>query len=96
MEFEWDENKNKTNIAKHGADFWFAVAIFEDSNRIGFPDDRKDYGEERMIVIGKMKMSLFSSEIILSVVCTDRNGKTRIISARKANKKEKGLYYGNR
>ena len=95
MEFEWDENKRKKNLAKHGLDFWFAVDIFEDANRIEYPDERKDYGENRMIIIGKITKGIFSSEIILCAVYTDRNGKTRIISARKANKKEKKLYHDN-
>jgi uncharacterized protein len=46
MEFEWDEAKNRQNIAKHGIDFADARRIF-DKPVLLRPDDRKDYGENR-------------------------------------------------
>ncbi len=51
MEFEWDENKNRENIKKHGISFEEATAIFERPvwARI---DDRHDYGEVREVSIG--------------------------------------------
>ncbi len=86
MGFEWDEDKNRINIAKHGVSFEDAVKIFE-----GFTleriDDRFDYGEERILSLG-----MLNGIVILAVVHTDRNGKTRIISARKANKAERNEY----
>ena len=87
MEFEWDENKRKSNIDKHGIDFQDALHVFYDMKRIEYADDRKDYGELRMHVIG-----VVNSEIIILVVYTDRDSSTRIISARRANKKEKRKY----
>ena len=88
MNFEWDENKRKINIQNHGIDFVAAVSIFDDFNRIEAEDDRQDYGEERIQVIGSAKPG------ILFVVYTERDsgGTYRIISARKANKKEKAVY----
>jgi len=91
MEFEWDENKRMINLAKHRFDFADAVFIFIDPYRITFVDSRKDYGERREHTIG-----MFKNELIVSVIHTDRNGKTRIISARRANKRERSIYYGNR
>ena len=64
MNFEWDENKNKRNIEKHNLDFEKAKTVFNDKNRLDFPDDRKDYGEERRITIGKI------FEILYTVVYT--------------------------
>jgi len=90
MEFEWDENKRLENLAKHGIDFVAALLIFEDTNRKEFVDDRKNYGEKRIRSIGKVK-----NELIVSVISTDRNNKIRIISARRANQKEREEYYGN-
>ena len=85
MEFEWDENKNKSNIEKHGIDFNDAKEIFNDKNRTNSEDNRQDYGEKRWVSIGKMYKA------IIVVVFTIRNA-TRIISARMANKKEREKY----
>jgi len=90
MEFEWDENKRLANLEKHGIDFTVALLVFEDENRINYVDDRKSYGETRIRTVGKIK-----NELIASVISTDRNGNTRIISARRANQKEREDYYGN-
>jgi len=90
MEFEWDENKRKTNLIKHNIDFVKVRVVFADPYKIEKIDNRKDYGEIRVNTIGK-----FQDEIIVLVAHTDRNGVIRIISARRANKKEKRLYYGN-
>ena len=83
MDFEWDENKNKTNIEKHGIDFVDAVQMFE------YPlltciDRREDYQEERWVGIGVLK------GIIAVIVYTedDINDIIRIISVRKATKNE--------
>lgn len=87
MEFEWDERKNQANRAKHGISFEEAVVIFE-GPILTLPDDRFDYGEPRVISIGSA-----GSELFLTVVHTDRNGKTRVISARRANRRERSLYH---
>lgn len=88
MEFEWDENKRRSNIEKHGIDFVAAAAVFKDKDRIAAEDDRKDYGEVRIQVIGEAKPG------VLFVVYTERDsGNTaRLISARKANRKERATY----
>ncbi len=86
MEFEWDENKNRTNIAKHGIDFQTAKEVFKDQERIKAEDNRFDYGEKRWISIGK------AFNLILVIVYMIRNTKTRIISARIASKKEREQY----
>ena len=52
MTFEWDTAKNQTNIRKHGVSFETAQRIFEGSVLTWF-DDRKDYGEDRYISVGK-------------------------------------------
>ena len=43
MKFEWDENKNKTNMQKHGIDFNDAKEVFKDKDSKLAPDLRKDY-----------------------------------------------------
>ena len=60
--------------------------MFNDINRIDFPDNRKDYGEERRITIGKI------FELLHTVVYTFREGIIRLISARRSKKNERELY----
>lgn len=87
FEFEWDELKNITNKNKHGIDFIDAVRVFYDDMKISQYDGRNDYHEDRFQVLG------MSYEKILFVVYTERNGNIiRIISARKAEKREVVLY----
>ncbi|NER02663.1 MAG: BrnT family toxin [Okeania sp. SIO3C4] len=88
MEFEWDENKNKSNKEKHGIDFNDAKEVFKDENKKVTPDLRKDYGENRWKVVGQIYGS------IISVIYTIRE-KTRIISARLASRKERKDYNDN-
>jgi uncharacterized protein len=87
MEFEWDNQKNSDNIAKHGIDFEFAKEIFL-GNWISKSDKRKDYGESRFIAIGCL------DEFVILVVYTLREQKIRLISVRLANKNERTIYYG--
>jgi uncharacterized protein len=92
LEFEWDEDKNQKNIAKHGISFEEASLVFEDPNRDVILDNRKNYHEIREIIISK---AIIRNDIlILVVVTTDRKNITRIISARKAKKQEITTYYG--
>lgn len=87
MEFEWDENKNQSNYEKHGIFFQEAIEIFY-NDCFSWIDDRKNYEEIREISIGEI-----DNNIVLLVVHTDRLGKRRIISARKANSRERRKYY---
>ncbi len=82
MKFEWDENKNRANLKKHGVSFAQAIEIFK-GPIISFLDDRFDYGEVREITFG-----MTGNLVILVVVHTDRVGVTRIISARRADRDE--------
>jgi uncharacterized DUF497 family protein len=88
MKFEWDENKNIRNMAKHGIDFNDALTIFDDEDRLEAVDTRNDYGEERIQVIGEAKPG------VLMVAYTWRHNITarRLISARTASAKERALY----
>lgn len=86
MQFEWDENKNAINKAKHKISFEIASYVFYDNHKIIAPNRTID-GEERFQVIGEIEGIL-----VAMVVFTPRNQKIRIISARPANKKERELY----
>ena len=86
MRFEWDDEKNKSNILKHGFDFADAWEIFEAPMLTGL-DDREDYGEERWIGVGLLRGH------IIVVVFTERDADTiRLISLRKASKHERTKY----
>lgn len=84
--FEWDDEKNRRNLAKHGIGFEEACLIFEGST-MSWVDRRTDYGETRTISLGSIR-----ELVAVVVVHTNRNGKTRIISARLANRRERRLY----
>lgn len=92
MRFEWDENKNQSNISKHGIDFEQAQRIFEDPNLLTYEDTRFSYGEVREISIGQLLLTTQQKIIIALVVYTDRDGIIRLISARKASKQERSEY----
>lgn len=84
--YEWDEAKNQTNIAKHGISFDLAARIF-DGFTVEAEDTRVDYGETRLVSIGCV-----DGIAVLVVVHTDRHGTCRIISARQANTQERARY----
>lgn len=87
MRYQWDINKATTNLSKHGVDFADAVSVFSDELAITIFDDR--FEEERYITIG---IDIFSR--VLVVVYTLRDNEIRIISARKATRKERRQYEG--
>lgn len=87
MKFEWDEDKAAGNLRKHGVDFDFAARVFDDPVAIEVIDDREDYGEERIALIGMARHTL------LKIVYTLRGDRIRIISARKATRHEQEDYY---
>jgi uncharacterized protein len=84
--FQWDRDKNESNIAKHGYSFDTAKFIWL-GYIIEWQDTRKDYGEDRFIAIGEVNGD------VLVVVYTWRTPDRRLISARKANHAERQAYY---
>lgn len=89
IKFEWDENKNQTNIKKHGVSFEEASSVFNDEDALIINDESHSKNEERFILIG------FSYKYNLLVVChcyRQNDSVIRIISARKATKTEKKEY----
>ncbi len=85
MHYEWDDNKNIANIVKHGVDFSIAVD-FDWSSAIEAIDNRYIYGEERWIALG------FINNRLYVLVYVYRNYYIRLISLRKANKREIDYY----
>jgi hypothetical protein len=73
--FEWDQNKEKENILKHGIDFKIASLVFEDPKRTVFLDENHSQKEIRWVCIGKVENE------VLTVRFTLRNKNIRIIGA---------------
>lgn len=83
MRFFWDEEKRRSNIAKHGIDFRDAPEIFRGPMLIS-PDNREDFGEERFIGLGFVK-----DRVMVIVYTEPEPDAIRIISLRKATKNER-------
>ena len=86
MQFEWDESKSERNRRQRGFSFERAALIFQ-GPVIELCDIRKDWGEPRIVAIGVVGGD------ILAVTYTERGEVRRLISARKARKKERELWH---
>jgi len=85
MDYEWDTKKAATNLQKHGIDFADAVGVLEDEQALWQEDINEE--EERYIAVGMDYLGR-----VLVVVFTFRGDRIRIISARKATKRERKAY----
>ena len=89
LHFEWDPDKAKTNLDKHGISFEEAMTVFYDEAAIEFYDDEHSEWEDRFLLLG------VSSDMKLLLVChcyRKEEFAIRIISARKATKNEAEHY----
>jgi uncharacterized protein len=87
MEFDWDLEKAATNARKHGVTFQEAATIFGDPLAITFEDPDHSTNENRYVTFG-----LSLGERLLVVSHTHRKNRTRIISARLMDRREKRIY----
>ncbi|WP_417494149.1 BrnT family toxin [Maricaulis sp.] len=87
MEFEWDPAKDDANRRKHGFGFELAVRAFK-GQCLTLPA-RNVGGEARSLMIGRIEDLL-----VIAVVHTDRQGRTRLISARPASRREREIFHG--
>ena len=91
MRYTWDPEKDALNRRKHGLSLAEGIPALRDPNMDFWTDDRFDYGEERVVTLGKGRTR------ILVVVTTVREfDHTRIISVRKADGDETNWYYFGR
>ena len=84
--FVWDSAKAELNRQKHKVSFETAARVFLDDNNLDDYDDFHSDDEDRNKIVGMVGN-------ILTVIYTERGDRTRIISARRANKKERADYY---
>ena len=87
LTFEWDSRKARSNLAKHGVGFQEASTIFGDPLSLTIPDPEHSLSEERYITVGRA----FSGKLLV-VVHTERGDNIRIISARRASRRERKFY----
>jgi len=85
MDYQWDPEKSRANLQKHGITFADAATIFSDERAITISDEHPD--EDRFVTIGMDALGR-----ILVVVYTFRRESIRIISARKATARERNQY----
>jgi uncharacterized DUF497 family protein len=85
FDFEWDERKNETNIQKHGIDFFRARLVFRDPAAVMMESPNKS-SEQRYLIIGQL------DAVLATIVYTVRDGRIRIISARRARRSERQRY----
>lgn len=91
-DFEWDSRKAKSNFRKHGISFERATAIFRDPNLLSIPDEEHSATEERWLTIGLDEKGML---LVLSHTFKDLSASVcgiRIISARKATRREEEQY----
>ena len=87
MRFEWDKKKAAANLKKHGVSFEEAKEVFFDPNALEGYDESHSWKEARFIIIG------LSTRRLLYVVYAERAGDlVRILSARKADKRQREFY----
>jgi uncharacterized protein len=85
--FEWDPKKAESNTRKHGVGFDEASTVFGDPLSLLMPDPDHSLGEERFLVLG-----MSNRKRLLVVAFAERAPRTRLISARRANRRERRLY----
>ena len=90
--FEWDINKARTNLSKHKISFEGATSVFRDERAISISDEEHSDDEERWLTIG-MDEVIRTLVVIHTYISIDENNcNIRLISARKATKKEQQIY----
>jgi hypothetical protein len=89
LSFEWDEQKNRRNRAKHGIWFEEARTVFDDLHALLFDDPDHSEEEDRFLLLG---MSSAARTLVVVHCYRENRSSIRIISARKATKKEALIY----
>lgn len=89
--FEWDQDKAKNNLQKHGVAFEEAMSVWNDEFAAFLHDPAHSIDEDRFLLIGYS-----SKNNLLFISFTERNSKIRIISTRKATKSERKRHEENK
>jgi uncharacterized protein len=89
VRYSFDPAKRASNQKKHGLDLADAVMVIESGQTVTFEDRRFDYGEERFVTLGPLDSAL------VVVVTAESENHIRVISMRKADRHEQGIYREN-
>jgi uncharacterized protein len=87
LEFEWDRDKAKRNIKKHGVSFEEAMTVFADPHSLTIHDPEHSVDEDRYVILGES-----NRRRLLVVIFTDREDRIRIITASVATRQERKNY----
>jgi uncharacterized DUF497 family protein len=87
MEFEWNNEKAASNLAKHGVSFEEAKTVFDDPLYVDFYDPDHSEDEERYLIVGQSNRGR-----LLMVSYTERRNSIRLISAREVTRTEREAY----
>ena len=91
ISFSWDSRKDRANQKKHGVPFEEAQTVFFDEKAIEYFDPDHSETEDRYLMLGLS----YSLRVLVMSYCLRKNGsEIRLISARKATKKEQKTYFG--
>jgi uncharacterized protein len=91
IKFDWDQAKASANLKKHGISFEEAKSVFYDEFAVQFFDEEHSSDEERFLMLGMSS----GAKLLLVCHCEREHGEViRIISARKATKREGAFYQG--
>ena len=93
IRFSWDEQKNRANQKKHRISFDEAQTVFFDENAIEYFDPDHSVDEDRFLMLG---ISFRLRVLVVSYSLRQRGSEIRILSARKATKKEQKVYFGGK
>jgi uncharacterized protein len=88
VEFEFDDSKSQSNLAKHGINFLKAQELWSDPDRVEISARTED--EARFLIVGKIARQFWSA------IITYRGNRVRIISVRRSRKEEVAIYESNR
>ena len=89
MRYSFDAAKQASNLKKHGLDLADAPQVFESGKTVTYEDRRYDYIEERFVTLGPLR------DTLVVVVTAESEDHIRIISMRKADRHEQGIYREN-
>lgn len=89
MRYTCDREKKASNLKKHGYDFDDAPQVIESANTVTFEDRRFQYDELRFVTLGVLRGNV----VVIATAETEQE--IRVISMRKANRREKEIYYRN-
>jgi hypothetical protein len=93
IRFSWDDRKNTANQKKHRVSFEEAQSVFFDDHAVEYSDPDHSESEDRLLMLG---LSYQLRVLVVSYTLRERETEIRIISARKATKKEQKVYTGEK